>query len=124
IAITVGEVNQAPVLAPIGNRTVVEGTLLTFVVSATDPDLPANTLTYSASGLPAGATFDAATRTFSWTPTNAQGPGVFNGITFSVSDGVVSVSETIAITVTEVNQAPVLAPIGNRTVAEGTMLTF
>ena len=50
--ITVGEVNQAPVLAAIGNKSVDEGSLLTFTASATDPDLPANNLSFS---LDAGA---------------------------------------------------------------------
>ena len=125
IQITVNEVNQNPVLGAIGDRTVNEGATLTFTINATDADLPANTLTFSANNLPSGATFDAATRTFSWTPTEAQGPGVFTGITFSVSDGQGgTASETIQITVNEVNQAPVLGAIGNRTVQVGNTLTF
>ncbi|MEQ1562385.1 MAG: Ig-like domain-containing protein, partial [Nitrospiraceae bacterium] len=124
IQITVNEVNQAPVLNAIGNQTVNEGQLLTFIIGGSDADLPANPLTFSASGLPTGATFDAATRTFSWTPTEAQGPGLFNGITFSVSDGLVTTSETISITVGEVNQAPVLGAIGNRSAQVGQLLTF
>ena len=43
---------MAPVLAAIGNKTVNEGSLLTFTATATDADLPANTLTFS---LDAGA---------------------------------------------------------------------
>ena len=125
IQITVNEVNQDPSLGAIGDRTVNEGELLTFTISGTDADLPANTLTFNASNLPTGATFDANTRTFSWTPTEAQGPGVFTGITFSVSDGQGGTdSETIQITVNEVNQAPVLGAIGNRTVQVGATLTF
>jgi VCBS repeat-containing protein len=124
ISITVNEVNQAPVLGAIGDRTVDEGATLTFTLAATDADLPGNTLTYNASNLPTGATFDAATRTFSWTPTEAQGPGLFTDITFSVSDGLVTTSETISITVGEVNQAPVLGTIGNRSVQVGQTLTF
>ena len=46
------------------------GSTLTFTILATDAD--GDPLTYSAANLPAGATFDAATRTFSWTPTVAQ----------------------------------------------------
>jgi hypothetical protein len=104
--ITVGEVNRAPVLGAIGDQTIREGQELTFAISATDADVPTQVLTYGVTGLPGGATFDPATRTFRWTPTEAQGPGVFNGITFSVSDGVDSDSETIGITVSEINVAP------------------
>ena len=118
--------NVAPVLAAIGNKNVNEGVLLTFTASATDADLPAQTLTYSATGLPSGATFNAATRTFSWTPSESQG-GTTPSITLRVTDngvGLLYDEETITVTVSEVNSAPVLAAIGNKNVNEGVLLTF
>ena len=124
--VTVGEVNVAPVLAAVGNKTVNEGALLTFTVSASDVDLPAQTLTYSATGLPSGATFNAGTRTFSWIPSESQG-GTAPSITFRVTDngvGLLYDEETIVVTVGEVNVAPVLAPIGSKSVNEGVQLTF
>ena len=78
-------VNRSPVLAAVGDRTVAEGATLNFTVSATDPDA-GDTLTYAASSLPAGATFDPATRTFNWTPGFAQA-GTYSGVTFTVDDG-------------------------------------
>src|SRR5205814_769400 len=70
--------NQAPVLAPIGNRLVNEATALTFTASATDPDNPAQTLTFSLdTGAPLGASINATTGVFTWTPAQAQGPGLF-----------------------------------------------
>ena len=90
--------NQAPVLSVIGNKSVNEGQLLTFTVSATDPEN--NPLTYSASGLPAGATFSTSTRNFSWTPTSTQS-GVYSNIVFQASDGALTGSETITITVND-----------------------
>ena len=120
IAITIGNTNRAPVLAPIGAKSGAEGSLLTFTVAATDAD--GDTLTYSASGLPAGANFDAGTRTFSWTPGYDQaGP---YSVTVTVTDGTTPVSETIAITIGNTNRAPVLAPIGAKSGAEGSLLTF
>lgn len=94
-------VNDPPVLNPIGNKSVNEVTLLQFQVSATDNDQ--DPLVYSISTLPQGATF--ANHIFSWTPTYTQA-GVYQ-IIFSVSDGYVTDSETIKITVNNVNQAPV-----------------
>src|SRR5207302_9423723 len=82
IAITIGNTNRAPVLAPIGNKSGSEGSLLTFTVTASDADL--DPLTYSASGLPAGGSFDAATRTFSWTPSFAQA-GPYPGVILMVA---------------------------------------
>jgi hypothetical protein len=45
VTLTVTEVNVAPVLGAIGNKNASEGTALTFTATATDVDLPANTLT-------------------------------------------------------------------------------
>ena len=50
VTFTISEVNVAPVLDPIGDQTVDEQTLLTFTATATDADLPANTLTFSLVG--------------------------------------------------------------------------
>ena len=123
IQIVVNEVNRPPVLAAMGNKSVNEGTLLTFTSTATDPDLPAQTLTFSLDpGAPAGASITPG-GVFSWTPTEAQGPSV-NAVTIRVSDGVASVSETIQIVVNQVNRPPVLAAIGDKTVNEESLLTF
>jgi len=65
-----------PVLDAIGNKTIKVGSLLTFTATATDPDLPANTLTFSlAAGAPAGATINSTTGVFTWQPSNKQGTG-------------------------------------------------
>jgi hypothetical protein len=89
---------------------------LTFTLSATDMDLPANTLAYSATGLPAGASFDPATRAFSWTPGYSQA-GSHTGVQFSVSDGTATDSETITITVSDVT--PNVLSIGDAERVEG-----
>jgi PKD repeat protein len=108
------------VLGAIGNKIVDENVALTFTVAATDDD--GTVLTYSTSVLPTGATFSAATRTFSWTPTFAQA-GDYS-VTFTVSDGTTSDTEAITIKVTDANRAPVLGAIGNKTVNENVALTF
>ncbi|WP_345327834.1 putative Ig domain-containing protein, partial [Novipirellula rosea] len=126
ITVTVLEANVAPVLdvsaAP--TAAVDEGTAISFTATATDADAPAQTLTFSLSGsVPAGATIDPASGVFSWTPSEAQGPGSY---TFNVvvSDGTLSDVEAITITVDEVNVAPVLNPVGNKSATEGTLLSF
>jgi uncharacterized repeat protein (TIGR01451 family) len=123
IAVTVNEVNVAPVLAAIGFMTVDELSELNFTATATDVDLPANTLTFSLSGsVPAGAsiTFDGV---FIWTPTEAQGPGSYT-FDVEVSDGDLTDNETIIVTVSEDNFAPVLDSIGSQSVDELTELNF
>jgi len=119
--------NAAPVLASIGNKSVDEGSLLTFTASAADQDTPANTLTFSLdAGAPAGASIQPTTGVFSWTPTEAQGPGTFD-VTIRVTDnGTPNLNdfETIEVTVGEVNVAPVLGSIGEKSVDEGSLLSF
>jgi len=117
ITITVNNVNGPPVLDSIGNKSVNENSTLSFSISATDPDL--NTITYSAQNLPAGATFVG--QTFSWTPNYTQAGSY--PVTFIASDGNED-SETITITVNNVNRPPVLASIGNKSVNENSALSF
>ncbi len=124
--VAVMESNSAPVLITGGNRTVNEGARLSFNVSATNADSPAQALGYSIDTLPAGATFDTNTGAFAWTPAEAHGPGVFT-VTVSVTDdGVPPLHEQAAITITvnESNLPPALAVISNRTVSLGESVSF
>lgn len=123
ITVTVDEVNAAPTLEPIGNMNADEHVPLLFTAIATDPDLPANRLTYSLDGAPAGATIDPATGEFRWAPSEAEGPG-FYAFDVVVSDGALETRETITVTVAEVNVAPLLAGIGDQGVDEQTTLSF
>jgi hypothetical protein len=105
--ITITVLNHAPVVSAPETKTVMPAAALTFTVTATDPDN--DTLTYSASGLPAGATFNPATRVFAWTPTASQG-GTYT-VTFTATDpGGLSASDTTKITVG--NRAPTCAGAG------------
>ena len=121
------EINIAPVLDPVGDQAIDEETLLTFTATAGDVDLPANGLTFTLEGAPpVGAVINPVTGVFTWTPTEGQGPGVYP-ITVRVTDdgsGLLWDEETITVTVTEVNIAPVLDPVGDQTVDEETLLTF
>ncbi len=126
ITITVEEVNQAPVLDPVGNQTVDEENLLSFTVTASDADIPANNLSFSLGpGGPGGANVTVDGQ-FTWTPSEAEGPGDYPVTIIVADDGspVLTDSETITITVEEVNQAPVLDPVGNQTVDEENLLSF
>ncbi len=132
ITATVDETNKAPVVAVPGDQSVNEGSPLTFPVSSSDPDVPANALTLNSTGLPAGASFPTATgtgsanSTFSWTPASGQA-GTYN-VTFTATDnGTLSLSDTrtISITVTPAGSTPpTLNPIGPQTVQEEALLNF
>ncbi|RCW45452.1 LamG-like jellyroll fold domain-containing protein [Paenibacillus prosopidis] len=83
-----------PVLDSIGNKTVIAEKELSFVVQATNTDAD---IVYGVSGLPEGATFNADTQTFAWTPAKEQS-GVY-AVTFTATSGEKSSSQTIKITV-------------------------
>jgi hypothetical protein len=53
VTITVGDVNRPPALNTIGAKSVDEDSLLTFTITASDPD--GDDLTYSAGNVPTGA---------------------------------------------------------------------
>ena len=106
---------------PSATRAVNELALISFTATATDADLPANTLTFTLdAGAPAGAAITTG-GSFTWTPTEAQGPGVYN-VTVRVTDNgspALDDFETIQITVNEVNPAPVANASNDQTVATG-----
>jgi hypothetical protein len=117
-----GPTNYPPVLNTIGNKTVNPEETLQFTISATDPN--GDVLTYSATNLPTGATFNTTTRTFSWTPTSSQ-VGTYPNVRFTVSDGTLTDYENITITVNSSgNSPPVLASIGDQLVNTGQTLQF
>jgi hypothetical protein len=118
ISILVNNVNRPPVLAVISDKSVNEGSSLSFSVSATDPD--GDAITYSAEGLPSGATF--ANQTFNWTPNYSQA-GTYQ-VTLAATDGQAQDSETVSLTVNNVNRPPVLAAISDKSVNEGSSLSF
>lgn len=125
ISIQVNHVNRPPVLAQVPDQTIAENQLLSFTVSGSDPDVEdAGKLAYTADNLPEGASFDPATRTFSWTPSFEQS-GLYPGVTFTVTDpSGLSDSKQIQITGTHVNRTPDLLAIDNQQCAENSLLTF
>jgi CSLREA domain-containing protein len=90
---------QAPVLDPIGDRTVQAGQTLSFTMTATDVDA-ADVLEFTATNLPAGATLEDS-GAFSWTPTAAQ-VGSHPDVHAVVLDGSLADTEDFTITVTAV----------------------
>jgi len=64
--------NQQPSIDPIGDKYVILGQTLHFTVAGHDPD--GNTLTYSMTGAPSGATLGQSSGVFQFTPTPAQTP--------------------------------------------------
>ena len=123
VTITVGNVNRPPVLDIIDAKSLDEGQELTFTVTASDPDN--DDLTYTAGDVPAGASFDGATQTFTWTPDYGDAGNYI--VTFTATDNgspMQGDSEEVTITVGNVNRPPVLNHIGAKSVDEGEELAF
>lgn len=98
-------IDTAPVMNPICcPKSVNEKIPLAFRVSAKDADC--NSLTYSASGLPEGAGFNTTSGLFTWTP--AVGQAEVYTFIFEVSDGYLTDSKNITVTVNKLNYLPVI----------------
>jgi len=86
ITIIVNDTNVAPFADSLENKSAYVGSLLEFELSAFDTE--GAPLTWSAQGLPAGASFidnGDDTATFSWTP-EASDIGIYPDVTFTVED--------------------------------------
>ena len=130
--IIVSNTYDTPTVAnEISDQTIAEASTLNFQFSTNvfAHDDVSNTLTYAAtladgSSLPSWLSFNASTRTFSGTPSNAD-VGVI-AIKVTVTDGEGGPgSDTFNITVTDVNTAPTVANvIADQTVTEDSALSF
>src|SRR5262249_36205365 len=110
--------NHSPVFDAVAPQSIGEGLGLNLVVHATDAD-NGQTLTYSATGLPVGASFSPGTQTLHWTPNYGQA-GDYT-VTFNVQDSfLVPASDAAPVTIHVAdrmpgsNTAPSLEPIGDR----------
>jgi Thaumatin family len=123
---------QPPMLAPIGNRTVVLGSDLLIAVSAEDPE--GQPVTLSASGLPENAYFLPHSGIFCLFGDREAQVGQPITVTFTASDGALASSQTITVTVVRpdasttralaVLQDLTLDPIGDHAAPAGETLTL
>src|SRR6185436_15745278 len=130
IAVTVTAVNDnAPVFTSSASISVAENTTAVGTVTATDADLPVQTVTFSLNGgadaakfnLTTGGVLTVNTAPDYEAPTDAGGDNIYN-VTVRASDGSGSTTDqAIAVTVTAVNDnAPVLTSNASISVAENT----
>jgi hypothetical protein len=122
----VSQMNDPPVLAPIGDRSVSVGQELVLPISATDPN--GDALVFDGADLPAGATFTDhgnGSAELRWAPTLAQAGN--HPVTFLVRDDwtpPATDSEAITVSVNVANRPPVLDPIGDQAIGEGETLAL
>jgi hyaluronate lyase len=110
--------NSAPSLAPISNRTVNAGITLTVTNSATDPDLPYQTLAFSLLNAPASATINPTNGLFTWRPASAQAGWIYDLAVVVTDNGTPNLSATQAFTVAV---TPLNAPTLVETTVHGSL---
>jgi hypothetical protein len=97
--VTVNEVpNRPPTVTRPADQSAIEGSAYALRIAASDPD-EGDTLTYSASGLPAGLSIDPATGEISGTIAPDTAGGSPYTVTVTVSDGTDSASASFAFEV-------------------------
>ena len=129
ITLNIAPTNLAPTLAPVSNRTLLEGETVKFQIQGQDPD--GDKVTYASNLLPAGATLDPITGVFSWTPAYTQA-GVFT-VPFVVSDGKTptpspsqegSNIQSVKLTVLNANATPVFDKLDKWEIQAGQTVRF
>jgi len=116
--------NAALFLAAQSDRTIAELTSLIVTNTATDPNAPPGSLTYSLLNAPAGSSIDT-NGIITWTPSESQGPST-NTLTTVVTDSGIpplGATNSFKVIVNEINVAPVLPVQTNRTIVALTPLT-
>ena len=117
---TVTNVNRGPTLTTVSDRADAENATVSLPLVASDPD--AEGLTYSATGLPADLNVNPNTGLISGTLSYVSAGT--HSVTATVSDGDLTSSQSFTWTVTNVNRAPVLTAIADRTDVENATISL
>ncbi len=125
--IAVASINNSPIITSTAGNTAIEETLYTYTATVTDPD-DANDgtqLTWSLANEPAGMVV-SATGEVTWTP--AEGVLTSGPVTLTVQDGgedsAVPGTEGFTITVTPVNDPPVITSTAGTNGTEEILYTY
>ena len=92
--------NHPPVLAAISNQTIMAGRTLLVTNSASDADIPAQTLTFSLLTAPTNAAINSSSGMFTWRPTIAQSPSTQTVAVVVSDNGTPIMSATQSFTAT------------------------
>jgi len=118
---TVTNTNRAPVVTQPVDQSSAEGASPTLQISASDPD--GDTLTYSASGLPADLSIDPASGLISGMVSYEAATGLPYSVTVTATDGSLNASKSFSWAITNTNRAPVVTNPGAHGNAEGDVVS-
>jgi uracil DNA glycosylase len=111
------EVNSAPTISSTAVTTIESGSTYSYSLVAADAD--GDTLTMSATNLPAWLTFDSATGSLTGTPADSDAGDT--AITLTVSDGTDEITQSFTVSVTVAAQANNAAVITSTGVTSATV---
>ncbi|MCA9197813.1 MAG: putative Ig domain-containing protein, partial [Planctomycetales bacterium] len=118
--IEIRPIDLPPVLVPTGGRLLTEGDALQIQLHATDPE--GDSVRYSASGLPEGATLHPITGKFEWTPGYSQAGEYL--VTFAATANNQTTYQDSVFIVLNGNGGPVFDPLESWRVFEGQEIVF
>ncbi|BEU99722.1 VCBS domain-containing protein [Novosphingobium olei] len=128
ITVTIVGTNDAPVVSGAVTGTATEGgasSTLNALANASDVDLGASLSVTNVPGtLPAGVTYNAATHSFSFDPSNsaydylAAGATATVTVTYGVTDGTATVPASVSWTITGTNDAAIITGTSTATITE------
>jgi hypothetical protein len=122
VTVTVQHVDRPPIVQSVADQTVNEGDTLKVVLSGEELDSEdLDKISFMMKNLPEGASFNPATREFSWMPTYDQS-GNYPNVTAIMQAGRMSDTTFFNITVNHVNRPPVLAELANQSIDENARL--
>lgn len=120
------ETAPLPSLDFIADAIVDEGTTLTVTNLSAQPGEPTNSLTFHLlNPAPSGMSINTTNGVIQWTPSEAQGPGIYPVTAYVMENNNIALiaARAFTVTVNEVNQAPLLGSITNRQVSLGNSLS-
>ena len=119
VNVTVEAANDAPVFTSTAETEATEDEAYSYTAEASDAD--GDALTFSLQTKPAGMTIDSETGVITWTPANGVETGA---VTVAVTDGTATVTQSFVITVTAVNDAPVITSTAPTSATEDLLYTY
>ena len=114
--------NTPPILIPLADVGINEGSLLQVQVNAIDNDLPRQTIQYGLLSAPAGATIDSGAGIIRWQTGEAQGGSTYTFVITAADNGQpsLSVTQSVRVVVNEVNSPPTFGnAVGDIVTSEG-----
>lgn len=118
VTVTINNMNDAPVFWTLNNLNIANWIAMTPIILPVVTDADGDTIIYSLTWLPSWLSFDASTRTISWTPTSLW----TTAVSYRANDGTVTTIWNFNIIVW--NTAPVSTAISDMQANESTAFSY